>query len=194
MARPEENLNRKFTYQDYLSWTEEERWELINGIPYSMTPGPSTRHQQIVTALIDSFYHFLKDSSCQVFSVPFDVRLPEKDNNSEEIFTVVQPDISIICDRNKLDSQGCLGSPDLIVEVISPSSLRKDIKEKFYLYEKAGVHEYWMIYPDQKTVVVFRLDKQGKYGRPDIYSETDFIQAEALVSVCIDLNEIFKEM
>jgi Uncharacterized protein conserved in cyanobacteria len=193
MARPEANLNRKFTYQDYLNWTEEERWELINGIPYNMTPGPSTRHQQIVTALIASFYNFLKDSSCQVFSAPFDVRLPEKDNNSEEIFTVVQPDISIVCDRNKLDSQGCLGSPDLIIEVISPSTLRKDIKEKFYLYEKAGVNEYWIVYPDQKTVVVFRLDNQGKYGRPDIYSETDFIQAEALMSVCIDLAEIFKE-
>lgn len=193
MSQPEKNLDRKFTYTDYLSWPEEEHWELINGIPYNMTPAPSTQHQKIVTTLIALFYNALKDSPCQVFGAPFDVRLPEQDKNSEDIFTVVQPDVAIICDRNKLDSRGCLGGPDLIIEVTSPSTLRKDIKEKFYLYEKAGVNQYWMIYPEQKTVVTFGLDKEGKYGRPNIYCETDIIQIETFKSINIDLSEIFQE-
>ena len=193
MGQPEKNPDRKFTYKDYLTWPEQEHWELINGIPYNMTPAPSTQHQKIVTTLIALFYNALKDSPCQVFGAPFEVRLPEQENNREDIFTVVQPDLAIICDRNKLDSRGCLGSPDLIIEVTSPSTLRKDIKEKFYLYEKAGVNQYWMIYPEQKTVVVFCLDKEGKYGRPDIYCETDIIQAATDKSISIDLSEIFQE-
>ncbi len=120
MSQPEQNLDRKFTYIDYLTWPEEEHWELINGIPYNMTPAPSTQHHKIVSTLIAVFYNALKDSPCQVFGAPFDVRLPEKDSN-EDIFTVVQPDLAIICDRHKLDSRGCLGGPDLIIEVTSPS-------------------------------------------------------------------------
>ena len=193
MGQPEMNSDRKFTYKDYLTWPEEEHWELINGIPYNMTPAPSTQHQKIVTSLTALFYNALRDSPCQVFGAPFDVRLPEQENNSEDIFTVVQPDVAIIFDRNKLDSRGCLGGPDLIIEVTSPSTLRKDIKEKFYLYEKAGVNQYWMIYPEQKTVVAYSLDKEGKYGRPDIYCETDIIQAKTSISASIDLSEIFKE-
>jgi Uma2 family endonuclease len=193
MSQLEKNFDRKFTYKDYLTWPEEEHWELINGIPYNMTPAPSTQHQKIVSTLIAVFYNTFKDSPCQVFGAPFDVRLPEQENNSEDIFTVVQPDLAIICDQNKLDSRGCLGSPDLIIEVTSPSTLRKDIKDKFYLYEKAGVNQYWMIYPEQKTVVAFGLDKEGKYCRPDIYCETDIIQAKTCKSVSIDLSEIFKD-
>lgn len=192
MSQPEKSSNRKYSYNDYLSWSAEERWELIEGIPYNLTPAPSTQHQQITTRLIALFYHALKDSPCQVFGAPFDVRLP--DQESEEIFTVIQPDIAIICDRNKLDSRGCLGSPDLIIEVTSPSTLRRDIKEKFYLYEKAGVGQYWIIYPEQKTVVVFSLNEEGKYGRPDVYSDTDIIMVKNHYSVSIDLAEIFHEL
>ncbi len=191
MGRPEENLNRKFTYTDYLTWPEEERWEIIDGIPYNMTPAPSTRHQQIVAALIASFFNNLKNTPSQVFGASFEVRLAEKDKNDKEIFTVVQPDIAIICDRTKLDARGCQGSPDLIVEVISPSTFRKDIKEKFYLYEKAGVLEYWLIYPEEKTVVVFRLGNDCKYGRPDVYTELDDIQSKIPDSFTIHLAEIF---
>lgn len=190
MSQLEKNLNRKYTYQDYLTWPEEEHWELINGIPDNMTPAPSTQHQKIVTALIGIFYIALKDSSCQVFGAPFDVRFPENKSASEDIFSVVQPDLSIICDRNKLDSRGCLGNPDLIVEVTSPSTLRKDMKEKFHLYEKMGVNHYWMIYPEQKTVVVFSLGETGKYGRPEIYCETDILTFH---SINVDCAEIFKE-
>ncbi|EHQ89354.1 Uma2 family endonuclease [Desulfosporosinus youngiae] len=195
MSQPEQNPDRKFTYQDYLTWSEEEQWELINGIPYNMTPAPSTQHQKIVTVLIAQFYNALKDSPCQVFAAPFDVRLPEQQGkSSDDIFTVVQPDLAIICDRNKLDNRGCVGSPDLIIEVTSPSSLRKDIKDKFYLYEKAGVNQYWIIYPEQKTVVVFALDKkEGRFGRPDIYCETDILRTETDKSIHIDLSEVFQE-
>jgi len=193
MSQPEQNLDRKFTYKDYLTWSEEEQWELINGIPYNMTPAPSTQHQKIVTTLIAQFYNALKDSPCQVFGAPFDVRLPEQEIKSDDIFTVVQPDLAIICDRNKLDNHGCVGGPDLVIEVTSPTTLRKDIKDKFYLYEKAGVTQYWIIYPEQKTVVVFKLDKEGKFGRPDIYCETDLIQSEIPRSIRIDLSEVFQE-
>lgn len=166
MSQPEQNLNGKFTYQDYLTWPEEARRELINGVPSNMTPAPSTQHQKIVAALIAQFYNALKDSPCQVFGAPFDVRLPEQGTNSNDIFTVVQPDLAIICDRNKLDDLGCVGGPDLVIEVTSPSTLRKDIKDKFYLYEKVGINQYWLIYPEPKTVVVFELDENGKFGAP----------------------------
>ncbi|WP_018212068.1 Uma2 family endonuclease [Desulfitobacterium hafniense] len=191
MGQPNKHSGHKFTYKDYLAWPEEEQWELIDGIPYSMTPAPSTQHQKVVTILVALFYNAFKGSPCQVFGAPFDVRLPEKDR--DEIISVVQPDLTIVCDRDKLDDKGCLGSPDLIVEVTSPSTLRKDIKEKFHLYEKAGVKQYWIIYLEQKTVVIFKLDKDGRFGRPDIYGESDTIQVKESVSISIDLAEVFAD-
>lgn len=117
MGYPRRKLDRKYTYGEYLHWPDEERWEIIEGVAYSMSPAPSRRNQKVLLALLNEFYNYLKGKNCEVYGAPFDVRLPEGDEREEEIKTVVRPDIAVICDKSKLDDRGCRGSPDLIVEV-----------------------------------------------------------------------------
>ena len=189
-SKPKEGT---FTYGDYLKWPEDERWELIDGVPYNMTPAPSRIHQEILVALSAKFYNFLNDKDCRVYVAPFDVRLPEGNEKEEGIKTVVQPDLVVVCNQAKLDDKGCLGPPDLIVEITSPSTASKDLKEKFALYERMGVKEYWIINPTDETVMVFLLDPQGQYGRPAVYSKEDTIQVGILDELSIPLKDIFKK-
>ena len=121
-----ENKDEHFTYGDYLKWDDSERWELIDGIAYNMTPAPSRFHQQVSIELCFQLVNHLRDTTCKVYAAPFDVRLLEADEADESVTTVVQPDISVICDPSKLDDRGCKGSPDLIVEILSPATARKD--------------------------------------------------------------------
>lgn len=193
MAIPEKNQGVKYTYKDYLNWPGEERWELIDGIPYNMSPEPARKHQKILGELFTSIHNYLKNKECEVYSAPFDVRLLTDNIGDEETTNVVQPDISVICDSSKLDNRGCKGSPDLIMEIVSPSTLKKDLKEKFYLYERAGVKEYWIVYPDEKTIVSYILNEDGKYGRPEVYSEEDSLKVNVLESLEINLTDIFKD-
>ena len=124
-------LEERFTYGDYLTWDDGERWELIDGVPYNMSPAPTVRHQAISRELSTEFALYLRGKPCQLFAAPFEVRLPEVDESDELVETVVQPDLSIICDKSKLDEAGCRGAPDLIVEILSPSTAHKDLKVKF---------------------------------------------------------------
>ena len=176
-----------------MNWSEAERWEIIDGVPYSMSPAPSRKHQKISGELFASMHNYLRGKSCEVYSAPFDVRLNINDEEDEDITNVVQPDISVICDSMKLDDKGCKGSPDLIMEIVSPSTLKRDLKEKFYLYERAGVREYWIVYPEEKTIVLYRLNESLKYGRPEVYSEEDKIKVGIFESLEINLNEIFAD-
>lgn len=180
-----------FTYQDYLTWPPNERWELINGKAYNMTPAPSRRHQEISGQLHTLFNTYLKGKNCRVYAAPFDVRLPQPQENNEQTSTVVQPDIVVVCDKTKLDHQGCQGSPDLVVEITSPSTFQKDLKEKFILYEKVGVQEYWIVYPEENTICVFHLTPEGKYSRPDVYTERDSIVVGIFGDLIIELPEVF---
>jgi Uma2 family endonuclease len=184
---------RKLSYSDYLSWNDDERWEIINGEAYNMTPTPATMHQLISTDLLIQLGTQLKGKTCKVFHAPFDVRLPVGDEKEEDIENIVQPDISVICDPRQLDKKGCLGPPDLIIEIISPSTSRIDRMEKFFLYEQVGVKEYWLVSPDDKMVEIFILGTDGKYSRPEIYNETHTIQLKikALKDIKIDLNSVF---
>jgi len=141
MAILKPNKDVKYTYKDYINWSDEESWEIIDGTLYNMSPAPTRRHQKISGELFAAIHSYLKDKTCEVYSAPFDVRLSINNENDDDITNVVQPDISVICDLMKLDDKGCNGSPDLIVEIVSPSTLKKDLKEKFYLYEKVGVKE-----------------------------------------------------
>lgn len=193
MAIPERGQHIKYTYKDYLNWPDEERWEIIDGIPYNMSPAPSRKHQKISGELFATIHNYLKDKTCEIYSAPFDVRLFTDNAIDEETMNVVQPDIAVICDPSKLDNKGCKGSPDLIIEIVSSSTLKKDLKEKFYLYEKAGVKEYWIVYPDEKTIVSYILNENGKYGRPEVYSEEDNIKVRILESLEISLIDIFTE-
>ena len=163
MAIPLEKSDHKFTYKEYCSWPDDERWELIDGVAYDMCAAPTSNHQWISSELARKIGNYLENKQCKTFSAPFDVMLPlfpiEDENN---IDTIVQPDISVICDLSKIIEMGCLGAPDLIVEILSPSTSKKDLNEKFQLYEKHGVKEYWIVDPGNKYIRVFHLITEGK--------------------------------
>lgn len=191
MGIPAIKKDKKYTCKDYLSWPDNERWELIYGIAYDMSPAPSRQHQWIIAQLTHDLVAFFRDKSCHVYPAPFDVYFPEKEETEEDISTIVQPDISIICDIKKLDSSGCKGSPDLIVEVISPHTALKDKKDKFYLYEQQKVKEYWIIYPVEMIVELYSLGENGKYKFPEVYGKDDTMKAGIFPGLVIDLAQVF---
>ncbi|HHV74171.1 MAG TPA: Uma2 family endonuclease [Thermoanaerobacterium sp.] len=182
--------NKTYTYRDYKKWKDDRRWELINGNPFPMAP-PSRIHQEILREILTIFSVYLKDKSCKVYSAPFGVRLPKANENDDDIETVVEPDIVVVCDKSKLDDEGCKGAPDLVVEIVSPSTARNDKIKKFNLYEMAGVKEYWIVEPDNKIVTVFTLDDDKRYGRPGIYSDEDKIKVSIFEDLIIDLKSVF---
>ena len=163
MSDPVRKSEYKFTYRDYSSWPDDERWELIDGIAYNMSPAPTAGHQRISSILHNEIYNYLNGKPCESFAAPFDVYFPETENmDFNAIDSIVQPDISVICDRSKIIKKGCLGAPDLIVEILSPSTSKKDLNEKFLLYEKSGVKEYWIVDPGNKFVEVFHMQTKGQ--------------------------------
>ena len=180
----------RFTYGDYLNWPDEERWELIDGVAYNMSPAPLRRHQKIVGELYRQISTYLLDKSYQVYVDPFDVRLPEADEADEEIESVVQPDIVVVCDINKLDDRGCKGSPDIVIEILSPHTAKKDFVTKYHLYERHKVKQYWIFDPETEGVVVFKL-KDYKYGKPEEYKKEDTIRVDIFPGLEIDLSTIF---
>jgi len=193
MALPLLKKGINFTYGDYMNWPEDERWELIDGYAYNMSPAPSRRHQQISVELIKQIGFYLDDKPCSVYHAPFDVRLPEADEKDEDVKTVVQPDIVVVCDENKLDDKGCRGAPDLIIEIVSPATAPKDMKIKLSLYEKHGVKEYWVVHPIDNVVLVFKLGKNKMYGKPEVYTEEDKMKTAILEGLEIDLGKVFQE-
>ncbi len=149
----------RFTYGDYLTWNGDERWELIDGVAYDMSPAPRVAHQRILMELGRQFATWLRGKPCQIFPAPFDVRLPEAGESDALVETVVQPDLTVICDKRTLDEAGYRGAPELVVEILSPSTAQKDLKIKFARYERAGVKEYWIVEPEGKTVQISRLGR-----------------------------------
>ncbi|MDR2026525.1 MAG: Uma2 family endonuclease [Prevotellaceae bacterium] len=183
--------NKHYTYADYLTWIDDKRRELVNGL-INMMSAPKTRHQEISMRLCVKLYLIIErhKGKCEVFHAPFDVRLPgngEREDN--KIDTVVQPDICIVCDPSKLDERGCLGAPDFIAEIQSVSTARYDLTVKFDLYEKAGVREYWIVYPS-KGIEAFILQPDGKYDNGTIY-ETGKVPVNIFDGIEIDLNDIY---
>lgn len=156
------DLNKLYSYADYLRWKLEERVELFKGKIFKMSPAPNLKHQEISSNLHGEMYLFFKTHSCRLLSAPFDVRLPKKGKADEDIYTVVQPDLCIVCDDEKLDKRGCIGAPDLIVEILSPGNSKKEMKNKYELYEEAGVKEYWIVNPSEEYILINVLEN-GKY-------------------------------
>ncbi len=183
--------DRVFTYKDYLTWNDNKRWELINGAAYNMAPAPSVNHQRVSRQLLLQIGIFLSDKPCEVFSAPLDVRLPELNEKDEDTKNVVQPDIVVVCDSSKLDEKGCQGVPDLIIEIVSPSSASIDNIKKLNLYEKNGVKEYWIVHPIYKIVTIYKIMENGLYGKPETYSEKNKIEVELLKGLTIDLSQVF---
>jgi Uma2 family endonuclease len=190
-------LNGIYTYADYLNWRLEQAVELIKGKIFPMSPAPSMKHQRISWQVSYFIADFLKNKECRAFSAPFDVRLLDKRKSkkaSKEVYTVVQPDISVICDKNKLDERGCLGSPDLIVEILSLGNSKKEMKIKYQLYEEAGVKEYWVVYPYEESVLQFVLDeKTDKFYLKATFAEDEILVSHIFPDLQIDLAKVFEE-
>ena len=180
-----------FNYADYLSWKDEKRWEIVNGIAYNMTPAPGTRHQQVSGALFATIYNYLKGKNCSVFSAPIDVCLAENAENEETINNVVQPDITVVCDKQKINEKGLKGVPDWIIEIISPSTVKYDFGTKLLLYQKFAVKEYWIVDPFAKTINVYITDNSGKYNPERIYAEMEEISPTMFPDLKINLNDVF---
>lgn len=186
------DLNKKYTYADYLTWKFQERVELLKGYISKMSPAPNLEHQRISGDIFGELYIYLKGKSCQVFSAPFDVRLPVSLKKGKTD-TVVQPDITVVCDSNILDKQGCNGSPDLVMEVLSPGNSKKEMRDKFNIYQEAKISEYWLIYPLDKSVIVYTLNEEGKYIGSRPYTEDDLIASDVLKGFSLDLSIVFNE-
>ncbi|AGK95464.1 Uma2 family endonuclease [Clostridium pasteurianum] len=188
MPLPQEH--KKYNYSDYLNYPENERWELIEGVPY-MQAAPSWQHQAITFELARQFGNYLIGKSCRAFTAPFDLIIPEDGIKEDKSQNVVQPDLLVICDKSGLKGTGYFGVPDLIIEVCSPSTIRNDKVLKFNKYEKAGVKEYWIIEPEGKFLSIFTLQKNKRYGRPEIYTEIDEIKVSIFEDLIIDLKLVF---
>lgn len=187
------DFDKSYTYADYLTWQFRERVELIRGKIFRMSPAPGTDHQRIVIKMVSKLNIFLEQDICEVFTAPFDVRLPVKDKKGNDD-TVVQPDICVVCDPSRIDSKGCKGAPDLIVEIVSKSSVKKDLNEKYDLYQQCGVQEYWVIQPGNRTINVFTLDNDGKYqvARPKTYG--DRVSSQVLPGLTVNLDDVFSNL
>jgi len=176
--------DKRYTYSDYLLWDDDKRRELIDGVPYLMA-APSWQHQGILGKLFLQFGNFLEDKSCKVFFAPFDVRL-----NADTLDdTVVQPDLLVVCDHSMLNDAGCKGVPDMVVEILSPSTLQYDKITKFNTYLKAGIREYWIIDPIAKSLAS-QILKDGKYIT-HVYTNKETVPVHVLEGFVIDLSKVF---
>jgi Uma2 family endonuclease len=196
VEEPESPL--EFTYADYLTWNFKERIELIRGKIFRMSPAPTITHQRISGNIEMKFLNFLHDKVCKCFHAPIDVRLKgkpfrKKKRRDDEITTVVQPDIIVVCDAEKLiDNRSVDGAPELVVEILSPGNTKTETNYKFDLYEENGVLEYWIVYPEYKQIYVYLLNENEVYAKPVIYEAGENISSLILEGLSISMDEIFK--
>lgn len=181
---------KTYTYKDSILYDENERIEIIDGTIYNMSPALSRIHQKIIMELSAEIRNYIKanNGSCEVYPAPFDVILKNDDEIIEDCKNIVQPDISVICDKNKLTDKGCTGSPDMIVEVVSPYNPNNDFIRKLNLYDKYKVKEYWIVNPMKKNILIYKLDENECYGMPDIYTFEDKVTVGIYDDLEIDFN------
>lgn len=182
---------KRYSYADYLNWATEKRCELIDGSPYAMSPAPSPLHQQIVGLLTAELNSFFKSKSCVVYPVPFDVRLAKQNSSDDQIFNVVQPDISVVCDSGRIDEKGCVGAPDLIIEIVSPSTASRDHILKKTLYEAHGVKEYLLVDPVNRIVTVYVHSGNNHFGSGKIFDHNSIFESSIFAGLKIDFSGIF---
>jgi Uma2 family endonuclease len=189
------DLKKQYTYADYLTWTFDDRLELIKGWIYKMSPAPRRKHQKVSFQLLMSFGNYFNNKLCEVYEAPFDVRLKKNKGSDSEVNTVVQPDISVFCDLSKLDDRGAIDAPDLVVEITSDSTMKKDYNEKFNLYEENGVQEYWIVNPDLKSMEIFTKVKE-KFESVGVFNVNDGateVSSVLFPDLQVDLLSVFKD-
>ncbi|KQT19282.1 restriction endonuclease [Chryseobacterium sp. Leaf404] len=184
------DMDATYTYADYLMWRLKERVELFRGKILKMSPAPSPVHQKISFRFSGIFYNFFKNNPCEVFPAPFDVRFPSKNGDSKSVF---QPDLCVICDPKKIDDKGCVGAPDLIVEIISPGNSKKELSLKYSIYEEFGVLEYWVVHPVEKTIQIFVLENGIFIGKKPI-TEDEEIKSYIFADLAFPASEIFENI
>jgi len=189
-AARKQSPHDNFNYNDYLGWTGPERWELVDGNAYAMSPGPDADHQRISRDLCTQINIFLKGKKCELFQAPFDLLLPKGDEADEKVKTVLQPDAFVVCETEKITGRGCRGAPDWIIEILSHSTAGRDQILKKRIYESAGVREYWTCSPHDRIIFVYLLDK-NKFTLSEVYDETSKIEVKTLPGLTIDCGEIF---
>lgn len=178
------------TFADYMAWGEDERMELLEGEAVLLA-APSRLHQRISVELSRQLANFLEGKKCQLYTAPFAVRLFEKEGDlPEDVETVVEPDLTVVCDPKKLDRYGCKGAPELVLEILSPSSARRDRLVKFGLYQRAGVGELWLVSPEERTVQVFLLEG-GILTLREVYGAGDIAKVNTLEGCFIQLDKVF---
>ena len=189
------DLNQTYSYADYLTWQFKETVELIKGKIMLMSPAPNVVHQRVSMNFSGSLFNFFKRKKCQVFAAPFDVRLYDRKKSilaNKDIHTVVQPDLCIICNPDFLDAQGCNGSPDWIIEILSKGNSKREMQIKYELYQESGVQEYWIIYPNDQAINQFILDDTGRYQLKQMYTDDDIATPHLFPELAIDLTEVFE--
>jgi len=189
----EVDFSATYSYADYMRFEFEERLELIKGYIFKMSPAPSRIHQKISGRIYVSIYNALNGHKCEVYSAPFDVRLAKKTQDDKEVFTVVQPDIVVICDQTKLDKRGCIGAPDIVVEILSLGNNKKELINKYEVYEEAGVKEYWIVSPSEKTFFRYILDDNGKFQPTKLLTEGEEVSTTIIPGFKLVLEEVFKD-
>ena len=177
-----ESMDGKYTYDDYCTWPDDERWELIGGLAWSMSPAPSVRHQKLVSKLCRRLEEHFQGKRCDVLPAPLDVKLSDCD--------VVQPDVTVVCDP-KIVTKACIeGPPSMVVEILSPSTARKDRRHKMALYASSGVPEYWIVTPFPSTIEVLTLDS-GRYVVHSVFEKGDILKSPSFPDLAISTDDIF---
>jgi Uma2 family endonuclease len=181
------DLSKQYSFKDYLSWQFKERVELFRGFIAKMSPAPNTFHQEYSGNISGPIWSFLKNKKCKVYSAPIDVYLPTTDKK-----TVVQPDIIVVCDLVKIQKKGCVGAPDIVVEILSPGNSKKEMNDKYDLYEEAGVKEYWVVFPEEQVVQIYEL-KENKFQSRKPLANGDKITTPILEGFELEIDEIFAQ-
>lgn len=182
------DLNGSYSYSDYLKWKFKERVEIINGKIMAMSPAPNRLHQRISMKLTKAFLDVFNDHQCELYVAPFDVRFPDSNG---KIKTVVQPDLCVICDPNKLDEKGCIGAPDLIVEILSPGNSKREMKDKYELYQEQGVSEYWIVRPEEQHIQIYVLEN-GRYIGVQPVVEGDVVTSIKFPALSFDTSGLYE--
>jgi len=185
-----ENEKRRFTYAEYRTWPEDERWELIDGEAFNMTAGTRT-HSLTISNLAGLLVPNLRNGPCEVHIGQLEVRLPKPGQEDAQITDVVIPDVAVICDKAKLDNTGCRGAPDLVIEVLSPSTSSHDHLRKKMLYERHGVREYWLVDPINRIITAYRLNKDGAFGPAMFFAEESTITVKAIAGLKVYAKDVF---
>ncbi|TCC89447.1 Uma2 family endonuclease [Pedobacter frigiditerrae] len=180
-----------YSYSHYLNWLFDERVELIKGKVFKMSPAPSRVHQEVSFSISLAIGNFLKNKSCKIYCAPFDVRFPKKSKLDKDVFTVLQPDICVVCDLTKLDDKGCIGAPDIVVEILSPGNNKKELFHKYQVYEEFGVKEYWVVSQSDQSILIYTLDEFGKFQPSKIFTLGEEITSSILLGFVLNLDEVF---